>query len=323
MTMNKKELNEFFMSLSPTEEQKDKVLNELMKKELSTKRYSKKSVLMLAAAIILAITSLTAIASTFNWHEKLIEYFNPTEQQMEELQGMIDTPQATATDDGVTVNILQTIADNHGIYVLYEIEGSEDIAVDDTISWEYMNLKIKYANNSKVGTGGYAYNKILDYNNNKCTALYIRTGSSEISDQKLQFELSGLRKAEFNATKDKCTFTKLSDCNFNIEWDFKYENSGESFMVNREFNNGNNTLTQIDISPISLWITVAGEQLEPSTNIEVKLNNEEIIRFSLDTRSSYTPLYGGINTISYEFDQIINIDDIKSITVGNLIVPID
>ena len=68
MTMNKKELNEFFMSLSPTEEQKDKVLNELMKKELSTKRYSKKSVLMLAAAIILAITSLTAIASTFNWH---------------------------------------------------------------------------------------------------------------------------------------------------------------------------------------------------------------------------------------------------------------
>ena len=322
--MNKKEINTFFISLSPTEEQKDKVLNKLMKKEPPTKRYRKKFVLVLAAAIVLAITGLAAIAATCNWHEKLIEYFNPTQQQMEQLQGMIDTPQATAADDGVTVNILQTIADNHGVYVLYEIKGSNDMAIDDTISWEFMNLHIEYSNrDKKVGTGGYAYNKILDYDYNKCTALYIRAGIGEISDQKLQFELSGLRKAEFNTTEDKCTFTKLSDCNFNIEWDFKYENSGESFMVNREFNNGNNTLTQIDISPISLWITVTGEQMEPSTSIEVELNNDELIRFSLDTGSSYTPLNGGIHTISYEFDQIINIDDIKSITVGNLIVPID
>ena len=174
----------------------------------------------------------------------------------------------------------------------------------------------------KVGTGGYAHNKILDYSNNKCTALYVRAGSGEISDQKLQFSLAGLRRAEFDTAEDTCTFYKISDCNFKIEWDFKYENSGRSYTMNKAFNNGKNTLTQIDISPVSLWITVTGEELKP-VNIEVMCNDSETIRFSLDAGASYTPLHGGINTLSCEFDQIMDVTDMKGITVGNLVVPID
>ena len=39
------------------------------------------------------------------------------------------------------------------------------------------------------------------------------------------------------------------------------------------------------------------------------INNEEC-------NVSYTPLYGGVNTISAEFDRLIIVDDVESIEIG-------
>ena len=75
----------------------------------------------LVAALILSIASLTVIAATLGWHHKLIEYFNnPTDEQMELMNGAFDAPMVSGTDNGYTVNVLNTLADKHGIYVLYD-----------------------------------------------------------------------------------------------------------------------------------------------------------------------------------------------------------
>ena len=267
------------------------------------------------AAIVFAISCITVFASvSLDWHKKLAEYFNPTDKQIEQMQGAAAFPDITATDGGITVNILQTLADKHGIYVLYEIEGVGNIGNNETLSWEKERLKISYKSDSKIpGTGGYAYSKILDCENNKCTMLYIRTGTGKIANQKLKFDLSGLKKGVID-TNGNCSFYSVSESRFELEWDFQYENLGKEWNPDEKINNGKNTVTQIDISPISLWITVSGEELKNIEGITINFKNGKTINNSVNT--AFSPLHGGINTLSLEFDRIIDVNSIKSVQIG-------
>lgn len=280
----------------------------------------------LVAALILSIASLTVIAATLGWHQKLIEYFNnPTVEQMELMNGAFDAPMISKTDNGITVNIIQTLADNHGIYVLYEVETNEDIKPTESLSWEKQRLKIQYRNSDKkVGSGGYAYSKIISKEDNKYTMLYIRTGMGEIVNQKLVFDLEGLKKIHLIPDEKITNADKISDCKFSFEWDFEYINSGVTWNINKKINNGKSEITNIDISPISLWITITGEQIDSVNNIEIKFNNGyEIQITNKDYAIQYTPLRDGINTISFEFNEIININDVKSITIGDQIIKVN
>ena len=113
--MNNQNLYHFFDSLSPSDEQKEKMLAEILKKgEKPMKRTIKISMTAVAAVAICVLTSIAALAATFNWHEKLTAFLKPTPQQMEHLQGASARPQASVTNNGVTVNVLQTLTDRHG-----------------------------------------------------------------------------------------------------------------------------------------------------------------------------------------------------------------
>jgi len=135
---------------------------------------------------------------------------------------------------GVTVNIIQTLADNHGIYVLYEVEIPEEIKPNVNIGWEKQKLKIQYENpNKEVGSGGgYAYSKVIGTDKNKYTMLHIRTGAGEVKNQRLSFELEGLKKVYMFPNEDRAEYEKYLDCKFCFEWDFEYNKAGKRFNVN-------------------------------------------------------------------------------------------
>ena len=137
----------------------------------------------LVTALILSIASLTVIAATSGWHHKLMEYFNnPSAEQMKLMNGAFDAPMISKADKDITVNVIQTLADNHGIYVLYEVEMNENIQPNESLSWEKQKLKIQYRNgDKKIGNGGYAYSKVISKEDNKYTMIYIRTGIGEIT----------------------------------------------------------------------------------------------------------------------------------------------
>lgn len=268
---------------------------------------------VLVAAVLIAISSLTVFASVyFEWNVKLTEYLKPSKIQMEQMQNMTAFPQVTTADSGITVDILQTLADSHGIYVLYEVSGFGNIGENETLSWKNAHLKISYDKNRTVGMGGYAYNKILDCDNNKCTMLYIRTGKNEVTNQKLAFDLSGLQKSVTDSNGRN--YYPVSDCEFNLQWDFQYKNTGKTLICDKKINNGKNTLTQIDVSPISMWITINGDEIKDLNNIKITLKDGGII--NPDYNLSFTPLYNGVNIISFEFNKVVSADDIKSVQIG-------
>lgn len=280
----------------------------------------------LVAILILSIASLTVIAATLGWHHKLIEYFNnPTAEQMELMNGAFDAPMISKTDNDITVNVFQTLADNHGIYVLYEVELQEDIKPNENISWEKERLKIQYKNtDKKIGSGGYAYSKVIGKDKNKYTMLYIRTGVGEIANQKLTFELEGLKKVYLFPNEERAEYEKISNCKFSFEWDFEYVNSGTAWNINQKIYNGKGVITDVDISPISLWITITGEQIDDIKDIKIQFNDGyEIVINNKEYVTQYTPLHGSINTISYDFNEIITVNDIRSITIGDQIVKVN
>ena len=229
------------------------------------------------------------------------------------------------TDNDITVNVFQTLADNHGIYVLYEVELQEDIKPNENISWEKERLKIQYKNtDKKIGSGGYAYSKVIGKDKNKYTMLYIRTGVGEIANQKLTFELEGLKKVYLFPNEERAEYEKISNCKFSFEWDFEYVNSGTAWNINQKIYNGKGVITDVDISPISLWITITGEQIDDIKDIKIQFNDGyEIVINNKEYVTQYTPLHGSINTISYDFNEIITVNDIRSITIGDQIVKVN
>ncbi len=303
-------------------------VNRILNEDLHEKKTFVKQKLLrfaLIAAIISAISCFTAFAGAyFEWNEKLTEYFRPTKQQTDRMQYASALPQVSASDNGITVNVLQTLADSHGIYVLYEVIGFGGIEENEILSWEEERLKISYDDSDKKpGSGGYAYHKILDRKDNRCTILYIRTGQGKIKNQTLDFILSGLKKKVVNNRGEICNSYTVSDCRFELNWYFEYENTGKTWDIIKELNGGKNTLTQIDISPISLWITISGEEMENPDAVTINLKNGDTVNLDAKELSlSFTPLRNGINTVSCEFDKIITVEDIESIQIGTDVIPL-
>ena len=192
------------------------------------------------------------------------------------------------------------------------------------MSWEEERLKISYDDSDKKpGSGGYAYHKILDHKDNRCTILYIRTGQGKIKNQTLDFILSGLKKKVVNNRGEICNSYTVSDCRFELNWYFEYENTGKTWDIIKELNGGKNTLTQIDISPISLWITISGEEMVNPDAVTINLKNGDTVNLDAKELSlSFTPLRNGVNTVSCEFDKIITVEDIESIQIGTDVIPL-
>ncbi len=93
----------------------------------------KKRIGLIAAAVIVAVAGITAVAATFNWDAELLEFLRLTPEQAEKLDDSAAYPMASVTENGVTITVRQTLTDNHGIYVVYDVTAPEDfVFTDDT-----------------------------------------------------------------------------------------------------------------------------------------------------------------------------------------------
>lgn len=299
------------------------------------KIYMKKKILssVLAAAIILTVTGLTVMAATFDWNEKLIEYFNPTQQQMEQLSGSVNTPAATASDNGYTVNVIQTITDKHGIYVLYELIAPEGTELNKEIHWERNYLDVKftdYDGNSLIS--GMGIFRVLEAKGNKMTFMQYAEGKDKIAnDQELSLKLEDL--LIYDTSGDETTEKPFAKCSFDLNWRLSYQDTTKTFNVNKKVNMAadmDTTLQKIEISPMSLWIFIEGDDASVAD-----IENRPVINYKDGRKLDFiggddkntdisfdTGNENGILTLSYKFNRITDISEIESITMGNVTVPV-
>ena len=91
--------------------------------------------LLLTAAVLLLCAALCGLASMFGLHEKWNAFFHAEGPQSSLLLPLTDEPEASVQKDGITVNVLQTITDTMGVYVLYEITVPDSVTLPDNIAY--------------------------------------------------------------------------------------------------------------------------------------------------------------------------------------------
>jgi len=119
-------------------ESKDAMLDALLAQMESAaprrKRRSGKKLLFLTLAAALVLTMLTGAAAYTRWSKSMNVHYNATQQQREHAQKtglstlLETTPKdesqvVSATDQGITVTVVQTVADNYSMQITYRIEG--------------------------------------------------------------------------------------------------------------------------------------------------------------------------------------------------------
>lgn len=125
------------------QERADEAFEQIRGKSAGKRRqkahFSKKKILMLAVAAVLALGSITVYAACRNWSKSLSEGMRATEEQKAQLEeeGAVVFPvQEQAQEDtvimpqsqmcnGVTVTAVQSITDHYAAHLVFKVEGYE------------------------------------------------------------------------------------------------------------------------------------------------------------------------------------------------------
>lgn len=335
--MNKNDLVSCFDSVTPEYNQKQRMLNTVLNsrkgKVLPVSRTTKRFSLAAAVVIICVITATTALAVNFGWHEKLIEYLSPSETQIHTLNGAVNTPNATLTKNGVTITVKQTLADAFGVYVLYEMTVPDNIELNDNIGWGLELLDVPTVQTDEYITASSGGAEILEQTGNKRTVLYHLDTTASFKNGDIKLILRDLIRYTTNDKTGSMKIIPVVEGEWDLEWKFNFVDTSKTIEVNRplSINGSDNTITKIVISPMSFCAFVKGDDILGSARPVINFKDGSQLTYDdlgYENRSFGYYLIDEANMIYssqlyYRFENIINLDDVESITVGDVIVPIE
>lgn len=291
--------------------------------------YKKIGTIVIAAAIITAL-GLSALGATFNWHEKLLEFFSATPEQMENLSDATSFPGVSASDNGWTFTVLQTITDSHGLYVLFEAEFPEGTEINDEMRFERYGLNVDYEiDESEQVMLNTTSCEMLSLYENKAVFMTMVSGSQKLNSGDISLKLQNFGYWDHDEEYAYYDFVPVWGGSVNLDWVFDYEISSKTYYPNTliEFGDRKVTLASVEVSPLSVWLTFEGD--------DVLTGIEPVYKFRDGTEITQTPLNdvenyygfssfssqgGGICTVSRRFNKVHDIEDLVSVTVNGVTV---
>lgn len=332
--MNKKDLIDGFNKMTPEHAQKQKMLNVILEsrkaEKIPMKRKGKSLALVAAVVAVCIIATTTALAVNFGWHEKLIEFLDPSNEQMEMLSGNVTAPDATISKNGVTVAVKQTLSDSYGIYVLYEMTVPDNIDLSE-VDWRYAYLTIPYAQTDEATGLGIIGSELLEQSGNTRTVLMFHQMSKPFENGTIRLHFEDLEHIVFDEETETFDITTVWEGELELEWDFNYENVGKTLKLDTplSINGSKNTITKIVLSPISICVFVQGDDAVMRAAPVVRFKDGSEINYTAQDRNSSfshylideaNMIYN--NQLYFRFANIISPDDVKSITIGDVTIPV-
>lgn len=330
--LNKKDLNDCFDHVTPDFEQTKKMFNIIISNGEEDTRYLKRSRKKLrfatALIVICILTMSNVLAIHFGWHEKLIEYFNIREDQIGILENAVDTPEATISKNGITITVKQTLTDSMGIYALYEMSVPEDIELSDDVIWKFDCFN---ATTEQIGADystSVSGTTILEQSAHHRTALIYFLPSEPIKNGSMQLRFRDLIHRKTTKVEEELDINEevipLVEGEWNLSWDFTYKDTSKHVTPNQlvSINGKESTITKVSVSPMSISLLAQGENiLEAIVTVNFK-DGSNIIYNAENNNSSFGSVLINEDEMTYEyqlyyrFNQIINPDNVESITLG-------
>lgn len=205
----------------------------------------------LAAVIALVCLVTTAVAvTTFGLHDGLARYFGVGDGQGALVEKAVETPACSVTKDGVTISILQTMADQYGIYMLYEIVVPDSITLPEEAAWSLGWLTPTLEANPTGVQGGQGGQEILEQDAHRMLILSTFLPSDPIEKGPISFVLPTL-----GYWKDQEDVV-LAEGPWELEWELTQVEPGITLTPETPIvlDGWTPVITEITISPFSLHI---------------------------------------------------------------------
>jgi len=321
-----------FQSFAPAEYQKERIfyrIQEDKEKELyRTRSAIRRFSVMTASIVLFVVLASSALAVSFGLHEKLIEFFNITGKQESLIGIAADTPIASVTDQGITVEVKQTIADPYGLYILYEITGPDTMEFTDDVDMYPIVITDDLQNESKLGAGVFS-NRILEQKGNRRIALYHITTNSEYSTGTIKMEFPFIEMIRKNSSGEMVS-SEIIEGNWVLQWDFQYENTSKSIQFDQLLNDKHNILRKVIISPMAVYIFIEGDDITGSVRPTLHFTDGRTISFDVNDIDNTSFMYMLVdyeeqiyeNNLVCQFDEMIDPNNIADITIFDETFPV-
>ena len=238
-----------------------------------------------------------------------------------------ETPIASVSENGVTIEIKNAITDKHCVYILYEMSMPEDINSENEDFWisasraGTLNTETEFKGHS-MATGGA---EILGRKDNSMTVLMQHYQEADISGKKASLEFEDLGYLDL----ETLSYVTLVEGSWNLEFDLKFEDTID-LQPNTEVtvDGVTATLETVSISPLSIYaaVTIPGQKANEVMQLSPAVTFKDGSKTSYDSElEKLSGRYdGSITTMSssYLFEDSVSLDNIESITLGDLTISI-
>lgn len=112
-----------------------------VQKGAKMKRVKTRTMIILAAALVIVLGTTVAAAELFRWNERATEIFEaePELQNKLTVEEIAREEYQSVTDNGLTITAIQTIQDSNCFYALFEVAAEDgSIVIDENCGMDYL-----------------------------------------------------------------------------------------------------------------------------------------------------------------------------------------
>ena len=131
-----------------THAEQNRILHIIMKRNKKTgiipkrKKHRALRAALIAACITVLIAATTVLAvHYFDLEKPLGDMLDITDENFSEIENAVDAPLCSDTDNGYTVNVLQTLADSRTIYAVFEVVAPENVKMESWYEFERYSFR--------------------------------------------------------------------------------------------------------------------------------------------------------------------------------------
>ncbi len=311
----------------------------------------KAAIAAIAAAALICTAGAVALKTVM---ETFSPIFGGSNTQTELIEQMSTEINASATDNGVTIAANAILADVNNACIVYTISWTDDAGIElpDGIpqtredAYETPTVMLQFDQGSGCTLGGSSHSAVSGINSsysfldsdptdNELQLIEFIEGGSDLTSGTASVTFQNLRYCylEYGALPENAAWVSLAEG----EWSFTFDVDCEDLSVSvplddqatLETDDVQATMTELSVSPISVYATFAYEVGSKSAEtLDSEAESLQRLYSYLTTTDGQKIYIGGAScsiddgvaqfTINYVFRSIIPLEDMESITIGNL-----
>ncbi len=276
-------------------------------KEIKASRKRPSAVALLAAAAAILLTVAAGATALTYWNDTLREYLGIPSAASDSLAEAIAMIGDSQTKDGITVTVEQAFGDTHTTYIVATAAFSENVPLD---------CKTTIIPTLKNVDGGYNFDCVAvdEETRTQTYIIYVHSSNKNLIGKKMGLEFRGFRGGR--------DYIQYSSETWSFSFQLDYKDLSRNVTLNKDVDDFH--VNSVWLSPVSMILYIedlpAERRVIEDFDIIMKDGTlPDIKKYQIIggvPRGNTTPIFG-------MFPQVIDPENVKSVVVNGIEIPID